>query len=165
MVLHELHPLFLVQDQQEQNEEHIFHLKNSTTKKKVHSSRCSLYVYTHGFIVVNIDTFTLSIRFTTKYTSGINAMFFGYDFPKLINRSSIISYDDQILVHLRADLISTLTNLNMNDFTHFVFDLKESRIRLVCNIEEDMHWNELNLRENNCRLSDKNEKEEKRLDK
>ena len=58
---------------------------------------------TSSFVEVNVDSFELEIRITVVGTSGVDTVFIGDDFPEL-----------------STDLVTTLTTLDVNDFSHFV---------------------------------------------
>jgi len=56
---------------------------------------------TSSFVEVNVDSFKLEVRITVVGTSGVNTVFIGDDFPEL-----------------STDLVTALTTLDMNDFSH-----------------------------------------------
>jgi hypothetical protein len=58
---------------------------------------------TSGFVEVNVDSFKLEVRVTVVSTSGVDTVFIGNDFPEL-----------------SSDLVTALTTLNMNDFSHLI---------------------------------------------
>ena len=58
---------------------------------------------TGGFVVVNVDSLELEIRVTVIGTGWVNSVFVGDDFPEF-----------------GTDLVTALTTLDVNDFSHFV---------------------------------------------
>jgi len=59
---------------------------------------------TSGLVVVDIDSFQLKIRISVVGTGRINTVFVGNDFPEL-----------------GTDLVTALTSLDVDDFSHFLF--------------------------------------------
>mmetsp|Transcript_122006 Transcript_122006/g.171719 ORF Transcript_122006/g.171719 Transcript_122006/m.171719 type:complete len:462 (-) Transcript_122006:77-1462(-) len=57
---------------------------------------------TSGLVVVNVDSLELEIRVTVVGTGGVNTVLIGDDLPEL-----------------STDLVTALTTLDMNDFSHF----------------------------------------------
>jgi hypothetical protein len=55
-----------------------------------------------GFIEVDIDSFELKVRVSMIGSGGVNSVFVRDDFPEF-----------------GSDLVTTLSSLNMNDFSHF----------------------------------------------
>ena len=55
-----------------------------------------------GLVVVDVDTLQLEVRVSMVGTSGVDSMLIGNDFPEL-----------------GTNLVTTLTGLKMNDFSHF----------------------------------------------
>jgi hypothetical protein len=55
-----------------------------------------------GFVIVNVDSLELEIRVTVVGTSWVNSVFVRDDFPEF-----------------GTNLVTTLSSLNMNDFSHF----------------------------------------------
>ena len=79
----------------------------------VHSSWLEIHkngswnVSTSGsFVEVDIDSFELEIWVSVIGTSWINTMFVGNDFPEL-----------------GTDLVTALTSLDVNDFSHLIFEI------------------------------------------
>jgi hypothetical protein len=79
----------------------------------VHSSWFEIHkdgswnVSTSGsFVEVDIDSFELEIWVSVVGTSWINTMFVGNDFPEL-----------------GTDLVTALTSLDVNDFSHLIFEI------------------------------------------
>ena len=58
---------------------------------------------TGGFVVVDVDSLELEIRVTMVGTSWVNTVFVGDDLPEF-----------------GTDLVTALSSLNMNDFSHSV---------------------------------------------
>merc|ERR1719199_1326789 len=58
---------------------------------------------TGGFVVVDVDSLELEIRVTVVGTGWVNSVFVGDDFPEF-----------------GTDLVTALTTLDVNDFSHFV---------------------------------------------
>jgi len=54
-----------------------------------------------SFVEVNVDSFELEVRVTVVGTSGVDTVFIGDNFPEL-----------------GTDLVTTLTTLDVNDFSH-----------------------------------------------
>jgi len=78
------------------------------TRLKIHED-CSGYISTSsGFVEVDVDSLELEIRVTTVVTDGVNSVLVGNDFPEL-----------------GTDLVTTLTGLDVNDFSHFELYNKE----------------------------------------
>ena len=61
---------------------------------------------TSSFVEVNVDALELEIRVTVVSTGGVYTVFIGNNFPEL-----------------GTDLVTTLTTLNMNDFSHCAISL------------------------------------------
>ena len=58
---------------------------------------------TSGLVIVNVDSLELEIRVTVIGTGWVNTVLVGDDFPEF-----------------GSDLVTTLTGLNMNDFSHLI---------------------------------------------
>ena len=68
---------------------------------KIHEDGSGDVATTGGFVVVDIDSLELEIRVTVVRTGGVNTVLVGDDFPEL-----------------GTDLVTALTSLNVNDFSH-----------------------------------------------
>jgi proteasome assembly chaperone (PAC2) family protein len=69
---------------------------------KIHKNGSGDVSATSGFVVIDVDSFELEIRVTVVGTGGVNTVFIGDDFPEF-----------------GTDLVTTLTTLDMDDFSHF----------------------------------------------
>jgi hypothetical protein len=83
-------------------------LTERTSSNRVHCSGFEIHKdgswnisATSGFVEVNVDSFKLEVRVTMVGTSGVDTVFIRDDFPEL-----------------GTDLVTALTALNMNDFSH-----------------------------------------------
>jgi len=74
-----------------------------STGFKIHQDSSGDVSATSGFVEVNIDSFELEIGVTVISTGRINTVFVRDDFPEL-----------------GTDLVTALTTLDMNDFSHFL---------------------------------------------
>jgi hypothetical protein len=83
------------------------------TGLEIHEDGSGDVTSTGGFVVVNVDSLELEIGVTVVRTGGVNTVFVGDDFPEL-----------------STDLVTALTGLDMNDFSHckrfFVYYYKEA---------------------------------------
>ena len=71
------------------------------TRFEIHEDGAGNVASTSSFVEVDVDAFELEIGITLVSTSGIDAMFVRNHFPEF-----------------GADLVTTLTSLNTDDFTH-----------------------------------------------
>merc|ERR1712159_754818 len=71
---------------------------------KIHKDGSGDVSATSGFVVIDVDSFELEIRVTVVGTCGVNTVFIGDDFPEF-----------------STDLVTTLTTLDMDDFSHFLY--------------------------------------------
>jgi hypothetical protein len=71
------------------------------TRFKIHEDSSGDVSSTSSFVEVNVDSFELEVRVTMVGTSGIDTVFIRDDFPEL-----------------GTDLVTALTTLDMNDFSH-----------------------------------------------
>jgi len=69
---------------------------------KIHKDGSGDITSTGGFIVIDVDSFQLKIRVSGVSTGGVNTVFIGDDLPEL-----------------GTDLVTALSSLNVNDFSHF----------------------------------------------
>lgn len=69
---------------------------------QVHQDSSGDVSTTSSFIVINVDSFQLQIGVTVIGTSGVDTVFIGNDFPEL-----------------GTNLVTALTTLDVNDFSHF----------------------------------------------
>ena len=72
-------------------------LPEGSRTNAIHGSRFQI----HGFVVVDIDSFQLEVRITVVRSAWINTVLIGYHLPEF-----------------RADLVATLTTLDVNELTH-----------------------------------------------
>jgi hypothetical protein len=84
-------------------------LPKRTSTDRVHGTRLKIHKHstrnvtsTSGFVVVDIDSLQLKIGVSMVGSGGVNTVFIGDDFPEL-----------------GTDLVTALTSLNVNDFSHF----------------------------------------------
>jgi len=68
---------------------------------EIHEDGSGDVTSTGGFVVVNVDSLELEIGVTVVRTGGVNTVFIGDDFPEL-----------------GTDLVTALTGLDVNDFSH-----------------------------------------------
>jgi len=68
---------------------------------EIHKDGSGNVTATSGFVVVNVDSLELEIGVTVVRTGGVNSVFVRDDFPEL-----------------GTDLVTALTSLNVNDFSH-----------------------------------------------
>jgi hypothetical protein len=68
---------------------------------KIHKDGSGDITTTSGFVEVDVDSFKLEIGVTVVCTSGVNTVFIGDDFPEF-----------------GTDLVTALTTLDMDDFSH-----------------------------------------------
>ncbi len=68
---------------------------------EIHEDGSGNVTATGGFVVVNVDSLELEIGVTVVRTGGVNTVLVGDDFPEL-----------------GTDLVTALTSLNVNDFSH-----------------------------------------------
>jgi hypothetical protein len=73
-----------------------------STGFKIHQDSSGDVSSTSGFVEIDIDSFELEIGVTVIGTGRINTVFIRDDFPEL-----------------GTDLVTALTTLNMDDFSHF----------------------------------------------
>ena len=76
------------------------------TGLEVHKNSAGNVSSTGGLVVVDVDSLKLEIGVTVVGTSGVNAVLIGNNFPKL-----------------GTNLVTTLTSLNVYDFSHFKISL------------------------------------------
>jgi hypothetical protein len=73
---------------------------------KIHQY-CSWYISSSsGFVIIYVDSFELKIRISVICTGGVDSVFIRHDFPEF-----------------GTNLITTLTSLYVNDFSHFIWIL------------------------------------------
>jgi hypothetical protein len=70
---------------------------------KIHEDGSGDISATSSFVEVNVDSFELEVRITVVGTSGVDTVFIGDDFPEL-----------------STDLVTALTTLDVNDFSHLL---------------------------------------------
>merc|ERR1712227_878358 len=70
---------------------------------KIHENSSWDVSSTSGLVVVDVDSLELEIRITVVGTGWVNTVFIGDDFPEF-----------------GTDLVTALTTLDVNDFSHFV---------------------------------------------
>jgi len=68
---------------------------------KIHEDSSGDVSSTSSFVEVNVDSFELEVRITVVGTGGVDTVFIGDDFPEL-----------------STDLVTALTTLDVNDFSH-----------------------------------------------
>jgi hypothetical protein len=68
---------------------------------KIHKDGSWDIAATGGFVEINVDSFQLKVGVSVVGTSWVNSVFIRDDFPEL-----------------GSDLVTALTGLDMNDFTH-----------------------------------------------
>ena len=73
------------------------------TGLKIHENSAGNISATSGFVKVHVDSLQLQVRVAVVRSSGVHSMLVGDHLPKL-----------------GTNLVTALTTLNMNDFTHFV---------------------------------------------
>jgi len=73
------------------------------TGLEIHEDGAGNVTSTGSFVEVNVDSLELEIGITVVRTGGVNTVFVGDDFPEL-----------------GTDLVTALTGLNVNDFSHKV---------------------------------------------
>jgi len=73
------------------------------TGLEIHKDGAGDVTATGGFVVVNVDALQLEVGVSVVRAGGVNSMFVGDDLPEL-----------------GTDLVSALTALDMNDFTHLL---------------------------------------------
>ena len=66
---------------------------------------------TSGFVVVNVDSLQLEVRISVIGTGGVNSVFVRDDFPEL-----------------STDLVTALSSLDVNDFSHIYLGVKNFEI-------------------------------------
>ena len=98
-------------------------LTEGTSSYRVHGSWFEIHqdsswyiTSTGGFIVIDVDSFELQIRISMIGTCWVNTVLIWDDFPKF-----------------GTDLVTTLSCLNMNDFSHFskLFTFFEKKIIFI----------------------------------
>jgi len=70
---------------------------------KIHKDGSGNVSTTSGFVIVDIDSFQLKVGVSVVSSGRVNSVFVGNDFPEF-----------------GTDLVTALTSLNMNDFSHFL---------------------------------------------
>jgi len=88
-------------------------LTERSSSNRVHGSRFEIHEdsswyesTTSSFIIVNINSFELKIGVTMISTGWVNSVFIGDDFPEF-----------------GTDLVTTLTSLDVNEFSHYIFGM------------------------------------------
>jgi hypothetical protein len=71
---------------------------------EIHKDGAGNVTATSSFVVVDVDTLELEVGVTVVGTGGVNTVFIGDDFPEL-----------------GTDLVTALTGLDVNDFSHLNF--------------------------------------------
>jgi proteasome assembly chaperone (PAC2) family protein len=69
---------------------------------QVHEDGTGNVTSSGGFVVINVDSFELEVGVSVVGTGRVNSVFVGDDFPEL-----------------GTDLVTALSSLNVNDFSHF----------------------------------------------
>jgi hypothetical protein len=72
---------------------------------KIHQDSSWDVTSSGGFVVINVDSFQLEIRISVVGTGWVDSVFVGDDLPEL-----------------GTDLVTTLTSLDVNNFSHFFFE-------------------------------------------
>merc|ERR1712195_16540 len=70
---------------------------------EIHEDGSGDVTSTGGFVVIDVDSLELEIGVTVVRTGGVNTVFVGDDFPEF-----------------GTDLVTALTSLNVNDFSHLI---------------------------------------------
>ena len=71
---------------------------------------------TSGLVEVDVDSLELEVGVTVVGTGWVNSMFVGDDLPEF-----------------GTDLVSALTSLNVNDFSHIIYMVLTTKIRIISN--------------------------------
>ena len=84
------------------------------TGLEIHEDGSGNVTSTGGFVEIDVDSLELEVGVTVVRTGGVNTVFIGDDFPEL-----------------GTDLVTALTSLDMNDFSHLVEGFSFYKIKLL----------------------------------